>query len=906
MRTVSGDLLSRVGPYAIVREIGRGGMGVVYLARDERLDRDVAVKALPDDLAHDADRLGRLAREAKLLASLSHPNLASIHGLEEVDGRVYLILEHVPGPTLAERLRGGALPLDEALAIAKQIAEAVSAAHDQGIVHRDLKPGNIKLAPSEQVKVLDFGLAKAGDQRLGRGDAHSPTKTSPYSPTIAGTILGTAAYMSPEQARGRSVDKRTDVWAFGVVLYEMLSGANPFAGETVHDSIGAVLHKEPDWKALPGDTPAPVRRLLARCLVKDRRSRLHDMADARLEIEEALAGPSSSIPGLAAAPQRRSPFAGWRVAAAIAAVLAGLVLGVWIRDAFGPAPATTRETAVTRFTLDLPAGFKLAGSDSGMNDLAVSRDGRTVALVLRGASGGSEIHVRQLDAFQGRFIPGTRDATQPFFSPDGRWLGFHSGDRLMKVSLDGGPPVTICPAEGWAAAAWLDDDTIVFVGTAPYVLMRVSAAGGEPTELASVVKRLGGVLSVAAVPGKRQLLVAGWHGPTIPEGYDVIALSLDDGSATTVIGSAVHPFLLESGHLVFQRMSSLLAARLDLERMAVVPPIAPVLEGVATNDWADGAQAFVAPAGTLVFVPGARHGPGRRLTWIDRRGSLEPVSERRDAFTGDLRLSPDGKRLVVATLRNSGEFWSYELERDVLVRLPSEEGCEGEPVWSPDGQRIACHLWMAPGLPTGIRIVSLLRPGEGRSFFANQFWKPQDWTKDGTRLLLTGFSEGEPPQSGLFLWSPDEDRPPELALRGLDESAQVRLSPDDEFLAYEKIVAGNTQVFVRRFPDSGEEWQVSLDGGETPDWSPAGDEVYFIAGGAMMSARVTTDGGFAARTPVKLFDLPPTVEHETYDVAPDGRFVMIELADWETEPAVVRVVVGWSAEVERRLAEAGE
>ena len=886
-----------IGPYTITREIGRGGMGVVYLARDMKLDRDVAIKALPEELAQDADRLARFEREAKLLASLNHANIATIHGLEEVNGKRYLILEYVEGDTLEERLRKGAIPVDEALPIACQIAEAIEAAHEKGVIHRDLKPANIKFTADEQVKVLDFGLAKAMDDRPSSitNIADSPTVLQEASPTLPGVILGTAGYLSPEQARGRPVDKRTDIFSFGCVLYEMLTGLPPFPGETATDSIGATLHKDVEFDRLPADTPPIVRHVLNRCLERDRKNRLRDIGDARLDLQDARRNPDEHA-GLPTGSR-------WHMGLVMTALLVlGGVIGsglVWF-SADRTAPTTT---AVTRFTIDLPPGARVALDDNGMADLAVSRDGRIIAYAVKYKNNETELLVRNLESIESRVLPGTLNARKPFFSPDGRWLAFRSENRVMKVPLAGGSPVTVCTAENVWGGAWLDDDTIVFIQDST-ALMQVSANGGEPTAFASIIEDagLGGAISTTAVPGSRSVLVTGWHENSI-EGCDIVAISLDTGSVTTVVPNATNPFVLESGHLVFQRVSSLYAASFDLARLTVTGPHVPVLQGVATNAWADDANAFVAPAGTLVFIPGLRHGPGRRLARVDRAGNMTLVSERTDAFIGDLRFSPDGTKFTVATLRNSLETWVYEQARDVMTLVPSQFGGS---TWSPDGQRIAGQgIDPVTGSFDGIMIHSLLRLEESEAFLQNQFWIPQDWTKDGSQLLLIGTGDAgtvvDSAERGLAIWRPDENRPPQMMIRGLDYYARARLSRDEKWVVFERIVSGRNHIFVRRFPITSEEWQVSVDGGSNPAWSPTSDEIYFYHDAAMMAAKVSTETGFSVGPAEKLFDAPWEFQNAEYDVAPDGRFIVIQLADWELEPVELHVVLNWDEEVRKQL-----
>ena len=550
-----------IGHYRIDREIGRGGMGVVYLAHDTKLDRDVAVKVLPADLTSDPSRLGRFEREAKLLASLSHSNIAAVHGLEELDDARYLILEFVEGETLDARLTHGPLPVDEALSTARQIAEAVEAAHEKGVVHRDLKPANVMLSADGKVKVLDFGLAKAFEDQP--SSPNSPTVLPQESPTVAGVILGTAGYMSPEQARGRPVDKRTDIWSFGCILYEMLSGGRVFPGETVTDSIGATIHKEPDWSLLPPDTPPVVQLLLRRCLQKDRRRRLQDIGDARVEIEETLTDPLSSSLSLAGAAlaTRRRPSLAWPIAVAMVIIAAASVTWSLVR----PSPRLEG-----RFSIVMPADTALFLTDKV--SVALSPDGRRLVYGAEGPEG-VQLFVREMGRFESTPIPETVGATGPFFSPDGQWVGYTDSDeaKLKKVPLQGGAPVTICDSQSAGKGAdWGADDVIVFTPSYNGGLFRVSAAGGTPQALTTpdidagekthrFPEVLPGAGAVLFMIGRYD--VASWDDARIA------VIDLETGEQKILIEGGFSPRYVPTGHIVYGRAGSLFAVPFDLGRL---------------------------------------------------------------------------------------------------------------------------------------------------------------------------------------------------------------------------------------------------------------------------------------------------------------------------------------------------
>ena len=565
----------RLGPYEIAAQIGVGGMGEVYRARDTKLQRDVAIKILPEAVAHDSERLARFDREARTLASLNHPNIGQIHGLEESDGIKALVMELVEGPTLADRIAQGPIPLDEALPIAKQIAEALEAAHEQGIIHRDLKPANVKVRPDGIVKVLDFGLAKALEPVSAGSTAAttSPTITSPAMMTRVGVILGTAAYMSPEQARGRPVDKRSDVWAFGCVLYEMLTGARAFAGDDVSDTLAAVLRGEPDWRVLPTETPASIRRLLRRCLEKDRKRRLSDAADARLEIEEALTTPMFET-SAAPAPGWQG---GWRRGALIAAAalaVGGVAAGGAVWTAIRPAPAR-----VTRTVIQTSGATALTINPRASGSLAITPDGSRLVY-----TAASQLVVRRLDRFDSEALTGLGSPTQPFISPDGQWIGFFEGLVVKKVAIGGGPAVTVFkdnnPSGSRGGATWGTDGTIVYAGSIGDGLKRVAAAGGGEAEILTTPDRERGEVRhswPSFLPGGRALLFTIFYAV---RGPGIAVLNLETG-AKTVLLSGLRARYLPSGHLVFGTENTLRAVAFDLERLTVagepVPVVSPVV-----------------------------------------------------------------------------------------------------------------------------------------------------------------------------------------------------------------------------------------------------------------------------------------------------------------------------------------
>ena len=606
----------RLGPYSVTAQIGAGGMGEVWRARDTKLDRDVALKVLPDAFTSDPDRLARFEREAKVLASLNHPNIGHIYGLEEAEGTKALVLELVEGPTLADRIAEGPIPIDEALPIAKQIAEALEAAHEQGIIHRDLKPANVKVKADGTVKVLDFGLAKAFQpEASGASASESPTISLTAAATQMGMVIGTAAYMSPEQAKGKPVDKRADVWALGAVLFEMLTGQKAFAGDDVSDTLATVLKFDPDWEALPADTPAAVERLLRRSLVKDTRLRLRDAGNAIIELHESETAPRLNAAPSPPAPRLQvwqRPVAGLGIVA-LTALITGIA--VWSLTRPVPEPAT-----VTRFPLILPVG-DIINSGDGMT---LSPDGTTLVYAAS-RDGVQQLFARSRDQVMPRPLPGTEDAVYPFLSPNGEWVGFFAGSALKKVALAGGPPVTLCEVGVRRGATWGPGDTIVFSSSDAPGLMQVSVAGGEPRALTTPADDEEQHYWPSFVPGKNAVVYTA-EPQGAPSDKRAQVVSLETGESSTLVqGSGATA--TRSGHLVFAREASLWALPFNANELTITGEPAPLVEGVQVNPGGNWAHYATADDGTLVYLPtvGAIQAAELQLVWVDRQGQEEPI-----------------------------------------------------------------------------------------------------------------------------------------------------------------------------------------------------------------------------------------------------------------------------------------
>ena len=856
-----------LGVYEVLAAIGAGGMGEVYKARDTKLDRDVALKILPDAFVNDPERLARFQREAKVLASLNHPNIAQIHGLEESGDSPALVLEYVPGPTLQDRIAKGPIPLDEALPIARQIAEALEAAHEQGIIHRDLKPANVKVRDDGTVKVLDFGLAKALGPDLSDAEAaNSPTMTMTAAATKMGVIMGTAAYMSPEQARGKTVDKRADIWAFGVVLFEMLTGRQAFAGTDISLTLAAVLRQDMDWAELPSDTPHSIRRLLRRCLERDHRRRLPEIGTARLEIDEADAAPEISA-AVATTPIVQPAL--WQrpvsIAAALVLALAVGGLAVW---------SIVQPDSVLVVRVPIPLGADETFSSTGRHSVAISPDGRRIVYV---ANGG--LWLRPIDQLQATAMAATfgdTNARNPFFSPDGQWVGYHSGQGLKKVSISGGAPVVLSDADNPHGASWGADDAILF-GQGLEGIWQVPGAGGSPDQLIALDD---GALAHGPqmLPGGEWVLFTLRPANTLLwDEAQIVVQSVATGERRVLIAGGRDGRYVATGHLVYALNGGLFAVPFDLGARDVTGGPVSLIEGILDGDVRTGAAHFsLSSAGSLVYIPGsAGTTDDIDLVWVDRTGDVEPVGVETRAF-GRVRVSPDGTRLAVDTLggSTSPDLWIYDLSRDTLTRLTFDEGLDQRPLWTPDGSRVVFQSSREEG---GLFWKAADGTGDvERLLESSEFTVPESWSADG-RLLFTQ----NPGDIGVL--TVEGERTMELLLDTEFVEASPAISPDGRWIAYESNESGQVEVYVRPFPDVDTgKWQVSSAGGFDPVWSPDGRELFFAAfegsvGDTFTVAQVETEPTFSATTPERLFDLGPfdlTTRGRGWDIAPDGdRFI---------------------------------
>jgi eukaryotic-like serine/threonine-protein kinase len=887
---------TRLGCYEVVAQIGAGGMGEVYEARDTKLGRNVAIKVLPAAFVNDPERLSRFQREARMLAALNHPNIATIYGLEHSDGVHFLIMELVSGETLAERIKGGPVPLEEALKIAVQIAEALEAAHGKNIIHRDLKPANVKVTPEGKVKVLDFGLAKAfaGD---GANDDPSNSPTLSAAATMQGVVLGTAAYMSPEQARGKGCDKRTDVWAFGCVLYELLTGRQAFHGETTTEILAAVLRGEPDWQALPETTPLSIRALLRRCLQKEMSKRARDAGDARIEIEEALAAPVTTEL-TTAAPTKGIRALGWR----------GLILGVgglllvaavasltaWNLKPSPPQP-------VTRTVINLPPGQQLAGLDSGLA-LALSPDGTHLAYVARQGDV-QQIYLRAMDSLVANPLPGTDGAVNPFFSPDGQWVGFFAGGKLEKVPVTGGATLDlgIVGATRGAGASWGDRGIIAIAPGAASSLLQIPDAGGAVRPLAHSEK---GDLThrwPEFLPGGRAVLfTAGRSGITFSSAQ-IAALSVATGERRDLIQGASNPRYALSGHLVYAQGGNLVAVPFDSERLAVTGAAIPAVEGVLQSPTSGAAQYSISARGSLVYVPGGIQGTQSRLAWVSRNGTEQVLAAPPHSYLFP-HLSPDGRRVAVSIIEQESQTWLYDLSRETLSRFTFEGSQNYNSVWTPDGKRVAFESNNS-GVPN---IFWQLADGSGgleRLTTSPNINAPVSWSPDG-QLLAFGEVITATGQN-IWILRMNDRKVFSLHKTGFNEN-EARFSPDGRWLAYVSDESGRVEVYVQPYPGQGGKWQISTEGGTEPVWNRNGRELFYRSGDKMMAVDVSTQPGFAASTPRMLFEgryeHPPVPLHN-FDVSPDGQhFLMLKPVDQEqAAPTQINVVLNWFEELKQKV-----
>ena len=875
----------RIGPFRIERELGRGAVGVVYLAHDTKLDRPVAIKSLPAEVMENPKARSRFSREARVLASLNHPNIATIYDeFQETEDVAYLILEYIPGQTLAERIAQSGFKLQESLSIALQIAEAVAAAHEHDVIHRDLKPGNIKITPEGKVKVLDFGLAKAvGGEAL---DQQS-TVTEP------GRVIGTPAYMSPEQARGKPADKRSDIWSFGCVLYEMLSGRVPFKGETISDTLANILQTDPEWQALPQSIPANIRSLLHHCLEKDPRRRLRDIGDASIEIGETLSSLTVSV----ATVEKMRPAGLRRLiawgAACLILIVAVTSLVTWNLKRSAPLSQPAR-----RFIIRPETSFEFEALFH--HALAISPDGKRLAYVEEGSDKKRRICLQELDEFKARPLPGTEGAISPFFSPDGQWVGYvdHFQRKLKKVSVKGGEPMILGDGMFFKGGSWGDDDTIIFAPTWFEGLWCISASGEGLEQL--------------TIPDPNQDEVCHWWPQILPggkavlftnvrsEGPEIEVYWLETGKRHVLFKGGTYARYVPTGHIVYARKETLYAVRFDVQRLQVVGSAVPVVPDVMTPG-SMSAQFAISRDGTLAYLPVQARSAELRPVWVDRDGQVEPLRGATPGGYGQVRISPDGAQAAFAIVDGDNrDVWIYDLRRHTLNPLTSD-GKSGAPIWTPDGKRVV--FWSARSGKRQLFGQSVDGRGEPELLAAFETISyPTSCSADGKEILLVTYDSKHPKRdqdiSVLVLEQNEQPRLRSFIQRDINQRDAV-WSPDGRWVAYSADESRRWEVYVEPYPGPGPKIPISTEGGRQPVWSQDGKELFYRSGDKMIATTIETEPEFRVTDFEELFEgryLISTVPN--YDVAPDGRFLMIQEPQ-EPTPLGINVVLNWFEELKR-------
>jgi serine/threonine protein kinase len=872
---------TRIGCHEITAWLGKGGMGEVYLARDTRLKREVAIKVLPDEFSRDTDRVSRFQREAEVLASLNHPNIAHIYGLEESSNSRCIVMELVDGETLHERLRRGPIPIDEVFPSAKQLAEALEAAHEKGIIHRDLKPANIKYSSAGQLKVLDFGLSKAFQEAQNESLSNSPTL---ISASIPGTILGTAAYMSPEQAKGKAAERSSDVWAFGCVLYEMLTGRAAFAGETVAEILAAVLTAEPDWKLLPADTPISLQRLLRRCLQKDRKERLQHIGDARIEINDA-----GSAELFKDEPRRNVSGSRLWLSALIAGVLIGAVI-MWMvaSRTTVPAPPEMRLELATPLTPD-PVS------------LAISPDGQQVVFVAT-SNGRQQLWLRSLNSTSSRPLAGTDSGTYPFWSPDSRSIGFFNEGKLKLIDIDGGLVRELASAPNPLGGTWNSNGTILFTPNYTGPIFRISVTGGD----AAMVTRVEGQQSSHRFPlflpdGRHFLyyVPGGTNSNVLTEARGVYVGQLDAASTIRLLDADAEAAYAPPGYLLFARQGKLIAQKFDSAKLELSGNPFPVADqSLALGGSATSVGLSASAAGPIVYRGDQAGGLKRQFVWFDRSGKeTGKVGPPDDANPLGQSLSPDGRRIaLMRTVDGNTDIWTLDLTRGALSRVTFDKALEVDPVWSYDGRSIffssnrkgVFDIYQKSATGGGEDLVLTTPLNKGVS----------DVSPDGRFVLYRS-----PGKTGFDVWAVpiDGERKPVPVAQTDFEERDGQFSPDGKWVAYQSNESGRVEIWVHSFPGSSGKLQVSTNGGAQVRWRPDGKELFYIAlDGQLMSVpiRYPNSQTVEAETPVVLFPTHvggavQSLAPQFYNVSADGKQFLMDTIVTEAGNSPITVILNW-------------
>jgi Tol biopolymer transport system component len=886
-----------ISHYRIIEKLGQGGMGEVFLAHDTSLDRKVALKFLPDIFSGDPERLARFEREAKLLASLNHHNIATIYGLEQAEGKRFLAMELVEGATLAQQIERGPLPVDDALEVCRQIAEGLEAAHEKGIIHRDLKPANVKITQVGKVKILDFGLAKAFQGEAPATDASkSPTLTDQM--TQAGVILGTAAYMAPEQAKAKAVDKRADIWAFGCILYECLTGKRPFEGDTVTETLASILTREPDWQALPPFTALKVRNLLHRCLEKDPRRRWHDIADARIEMDDVISAPPGAVERQPGA-RRRRPLAVGMIAGA--AIIGSMILGALLWNYFREARISP--PAPMQFAITVTPASEYIQAYWNQPVVAISPDGSRLAYVAA-RDGITQLFLQEVGRLEVAPVAGTQGARNPFFSPGGAWVGFFTEGKLRKLSIADGSLKDICESleRGAGGAIWRTDNTILFSSGYRAGISQVSADGGTPQPV------------IAPNPDLKEV---GFRWPQIlPDEWIMLftvrvrsRVSYDDAQIVTqrlgaaerrpVIPAAGNAAFVPTGHLVYARAGELFAVPFDSNALKPTGQPKSVLKGIITHPDSGSPQYEFSRTGSLVYVPGSSlRSDTKNLVWLDRNGSPMTGMPRVDNYA-ELAATADGQRIVVRIGTGNEGIYLFEPARDSLDRLTDEEGDAICPVLTPKGDRVAYSLQV------------------GRA--SNIFWMAVDKSSPPECLLKSdrtqypgsfspgadslAFTEVDPrTRSDIWILPIRKERKPWLFLGTAADEAQPKISPDGKWLAYVSGKSGRNEVYIQPFPNRGSQQKVSSDGGDFPVWARDGKVLFYRIGNKMMAVAIDAQSGKpGASQMVFERDYKQGRSFAWYDVAGDGRFLVIGESQPQVRLTQINIILNWFEDLKRQV-----
>ncbi len=885
---------TKLGPYEILSAIGAGGMGEVYKARDTRLDRIVAIKVLPAHLADRADLRERFEREAKTIASLNHPHICTLYDTGHQDDIDFLVMEYLEGETLAQRLVKGALPIQQVLQYAIEISDALDKAHRKGVTHRDLKPGNIMLTKSG-TKLLDFGLAKLKQEAAPTNAQLTELPTAKDPLTAQGTLLGTLQYMAPEQVEGKEVDARTDIFAFGAVVYEMATGKRAFEGKTQASLIAKILEIDPPpMSSLQPMTPPAVDRVVKKCLAKEPEKRWQAAGDVCDELKWIAEGGSQ----VGVAPTAAKKGVGSLGRRALFLSLGTLLFGAAIAGTavwnLRPAPAP-RPLPVTRTVINLPPGQQLAGLDGGPA-VALSPDGTHLAYIA--SQGGiQQLYLRAMDSLDAEPIPGTDGAIEPFFSPDGQWVGFFEGGTIKKVSVSGGTALTLGDAANPRGASWGSQGTIVFAPQYVRVLEQLSDAGGTPQPLTRLAKGEFNHHWPDFLPDGKAVLFSA----TVGGNNTQVLVQSPTGKQRKLVEGGINPRYALTGHLLYAQAGTLMAQPFDAQRLEVTGKAIPVADNVLQNAISGAAQYGISDTGSLVFVSGGFQSTQSRLVWVSRNGAEHALAAPAHAYQFP-RLSPDGRRVAVDIAEQEPQVWLYDLSRETLTRFTFERSANQNPTWTPDGKRIA----ISSNKEGQTNIFWQLADGSGgqerlaTSEFPNI---PMSWSPDGK---LLAFIENNP-ATGQDIWVLRmSDRKAQPFLRTPFNESVPRFSPDGRWLAYISNESGRFEIYVQPYPGPGGKWQISTEGGTEPVWNPNGRELFYRSGEKMMAVDITTQPGFAAGKPRMLFEGPyePTLfTNPNYDVSPDGqRFLMLKPTEQaRVAPTQINVVLNWFEELKQKV-----